>query len=228
MCGRYALHSSLEEIAEEFSAKIPQQKIEKRYNAAPAQKLPVIIRQQQNYIKLFSWGLVPSWAKDPSIGSKMINARSETIAEKPSFRKAFSRSRCLVPVNGFYEWKKTSSGKRPVYITPKNAAIFAFAGLWETCQINEKTIFSFTVATTEPNNTLKEIHNRMPVILTTKQNQNIWLNEDSPAQECLKLLRPCDDAYITHHYVSRKVNATYNDAPELIKPVTYPEQSEFF
>lgn len=228
MCGRYTLHSSLQEIAEEFAAKAPNAKIEKRYNAAPAQKLPVIIRQQQNYIKLFSWGLVPSWAKDPAIGSKMINARSETIAEKPSFRSAFRKRRCLVPVNGFYEWHKTSAGKRPVYITPTTGTLFAFAGLWEVCQYQESAIHSFTIATTEPNGILKDIHNRMPVILTNSEARNLWLQEDTPEQDCLKLLRPCQDEEMQYHYVSRKVNATYNDSPDLIQPVVYDEQSEFF
>lgn len=234
MPGRYAIYSSLNEIADMFDAEVMAKNTKKRYNATPSQNLPVIVNDSDKIkIDLFSWGLIPSWSKDRSIATKTINARAESVTEKPSFRNAFRKRRCLIPANGFYEWNKSNSGKKAVYITPKNGHLFTFAGLWEKWQSHEETIYSFTIITTVANNKLIDIHHRMPVILNKKEERDLWLNnntddDDGKLEICLDLLVPCSNNFVQYHHVSNKVNSACYDSIDLIQPIIYEDQDIFF
>jgi len=192
-----------------------------RYNIAPSQPVP-IIRQIDHHRHLDSvrWGLVPSWAKDPKIGYKMINARAETVAEKPSFRTAFKHRRCMVIADGFYEWKSTSSGKQPYWIGLPDRELMAFAGLWEhwTHKITGEQIESCTIIVTQANNQMSTLHERMPVILH-KKDYGLWLDPDLHTAEPLQsLLTPYSGMMMTYP-VSREVNSPKNDDESLIAPV---------
>ena len=203
MCGRYALHSSPEVVALAFGlADVPA--FAPRYNIAPAAQVLVVRQGGAAFVK---WGLVPRWAKDPSIGAKMNNARAETVAEKPSFREAYRRRRCLIPANGFYEWKLEAGRKQPYYIHPSSGALFAFAGIWEPWQ----ELQTCAVITTQANATMATVHERMPVIVPPAE-YSAWLaGGDIP-------LRACPDAAIDLHRVSRAVNNARNEDPRLIEP----------
>lgn len=168
------------------------------------------------------WGLVPSWARDISLGSRMINARSETAAEKPAFRSAFKKRRCLVLADGFYEWKKTDSGKQPFYIRVRGG-LYAMAGLWERWQPSEgenrESIETCTILTTQANNALAGLHDRMPVILDTTDFRR-WLDPNGTrAEPLLPLLKPCPDDWITFWPVSTRVNRPAHDQPDCIEPL---------
>jgi putative SOS response-associated peptidase YedK len=169
---------------------------------------------------LLRWGLVPFWAKDPKIGSRMINARSETVATKPAFRAAFRRRRCLVLADGFYEWQKVQGGKQPHYVRLKDGSPFAFAGLWERWQgESQGMVESCTLLTTEPNDLIRPLHNRMPVILQP-QAYSLWLDtETDDAQALQALLRPFPSEGMLAYPVSRWVNSPANDDQRCIEPV---------
>ncbi|MCB0168708.1 MAG: SOS response-associated peptidase, partial [Anaerolineae bacterium] len=186
MCGRYSLKANAQKLAEAFVdyASVPTD-MPPRYNIAPSQPVAVIANNDRHQVEFFQWGLIPSWAKDPKIGNRMINARSETLAEKPSFRTAYRRRRCLVLADGFYEWRRNpDKSKTPMYIQLEEQAPFAFAGLWEVWHSpQDDTILSCTILTTEPNDLMTTIHNRMPVILPRDAYAQ-WLdpNEQKPDQ----------------------------------------------
>src|SRR6266851_6872236 len=164
MCGRYTLTIDVKTIAETFGVA-PTIETAPRYNIAPTQEVVSILSNGSVHLDWLQWGLIPSWAKDESIGSKMINARAETLAEKPSFKRLLRSKRCLVVADGFYEWRKENGSKTPMYITLKNGAPFAFAGLWDQWKNPEgQQVRSCTIITTEPNDVLVPIHNRMPEI----------------------------------------------------------------
>ncbi|TVQ55544.1 MAG: SOS response-associated peptidase, partial [Phycisphaerales bacterium] len=199
MCGRYSLTTSAEALAQLFRAAINFE-LRRRYNIAPTQVAPVaraLDGDRQREVVGMQWGLVPSWAKDPSIGSRMINARSETAAEKPSFRSAFKRRRCLVPASGFYEWKKLdpgkkSSAKQPFYIYRADEQPLVMAGLWESWNDpeSEKPLETYSILTTEANEQLRDLHDRMPVILEPEQ-FDAWLDpEQADAETLQSLLKP--------------------------------------
>jgi putative SOS response-associated peptidase YedK len=203
MCGRYALHSSPEVVALMFGlADVPA--YAPRYNIAPAAQVLIV---RPSGAALMRWGLVPHWAKDPSFGAKMNNARAETVAQKPSFREAYRRRRCLIPANGFYEWKIEAGGKQPYYIYPAASALFAFAGLWE--QWHE--LQTCAVITTEANARMAAVHERMPVIVAPQDHAR-WLAGEEVS------LAPCADSAIEIRRVSRAVNNARNDAPGLLEP----------
>ncbi len=166
------------------------------------------------------WGLVPSWSKDPKIGNRMINARVETIAIKPSFKHILKTNRCLVPCSGFYEWKKNDKSKVPYYIGLKNSKIFCLAGLYDTWTDSDgNDLKTFTIITTQPNNTLKPIHNRMPVILH-QEFEDQWLNTKiQDPDSIMRLLRPYPDDNMISHVVSNEVNNPENDNSQLIKKI---------
>ncbi|MCA9916322.1 MAG: SOS response-associated peptidase, partial [Anaerolineales bacterium] len=169
----------------------------------------------------FHWGLIPSWAKDPTIGSRMINARSETVTEKPSFRTAFKRRRCLIPADGFYEWQKLGSGKQPMFIRPAEGEErpFALAGLWEFWSDPDGgTIQSCTILTTSPNELMAPIHNRMPVIIEP-EDFDLWLNPEPDPEQGLHLLRPYPAEKMAAYPVSTVVNNPRNDVPDCIQPI---------
>ena len=222
MCGRFTLTVDAASIQMHFPwlQDIPPQ-IMPRYNIAPTQPIAVVSNHQPTNVTHMVWGLIPFWAKDPKIGSRMINARSETLAEKPSFKNAFKRRRCLVLTDGFYEWVKQpgEKTKTPYYIRMQNDAPFAFAGLWEEWQGKDGSqLQSATIITTEPNELIAPLHNRMPVILAEEQYQD-WLapGEKTPA-ELAPLLGSFPAAGMKAYPVSTLVNSPANEVPEVILP----------
>ncbi len=224
MCGRFSL-TDIDSIFSRFGVIISKdinKKITPHYNIAPTQKIPVIYKNknQENKIEFMKWGLVPFWAKDPKIGYKMINARAETLTQKPSFKHLLKSKRCLVPSSGFYEWKRIDERKVPYYIGIKNSKIFSFAGLydnWKDSVGNE--LKTFTIITTNSNNTLKPIHNRMPVILEREFEED-WLDVKTHDFDSLKqMLKPYPDDKMIAYAVSYEVNNPSNDNPELIRKV---------
>lgn len=223
MCGRFTLTIDPSHLQEAFPwATIPND-LNPRYNIAPSQPVAVIPNTGENALSMYKWGLIPSWSKDPAIGDRMINARAETLAEKPSFRNAYRRRRCLILADGFYEWKQNPGmkSKQPVYIRLKDDRPFAFAGLWELWSSPDGSeIRSCTIITTQPNSLLEPIHNRMPVILPPDA-YNQWLvpEDQLPAQlNGLLVSYPADE--MIAFPVSKMVNSPQFDSPDLIKPVS--------
>jgi putative SOS response-associated peptidase YedK len=221
MCGRFTLFVDPKDLMEAFPGFEVPVNWTPRYNIAPTQPIAVIPNNGQSKIEFFQWGLIPSWAKDPKIGNRMINARAETLAEKPSFRTAFLRRRCLVLADGFYEWRKEPNGKSktPMYIRLKSGKPFAFAGLWEIWRSpDDGPIRSCTIITTTPNELVTRIHNRMPVILDPKA-YDLWLDPGEQGPDRLaEWLRPYPASDMTAYVVSRLVNSPGNDVPEVIVP----------
>jgi len=210
MCGRYALHSNPDVVALMFGlSEVPA--YAPRYNIAPASQVLIIRRNEGAMVR---WGLVPHWAKDPSIGAKMNNARAETVAEKPSFRDAYRKRRCLIPASGFYEWKLEGGRKQPYYIYPSGGALFSFAGLWESWNGPTGALDTCAIITTDANEKMAVVHERMPVIVSPAE-YSAWLSGDAYAKVAL---RPCPDAAINVRRVSRAVNNARNDSPKLIEP----------
>jgi len=224
MCGRFTLTATIEEIIDRFDIQsfLNEELFSPSYNIAPSQLvLSVINDGSSNRMGFLKWGLVPPWANDPSIGNKMINARAETITEKPSFRNAFKKKRCLVIADSFYEWKRHSDKtKTPMRITLKSNELFAMAGLWEGYKAPDgKVLYSCSVITTGPNELMKDIHDRMPVILK-RQDELTWLNPDITDPNSLKpLLIPFDENLMDTYEVSSLVNSPKNNSIELIQKV---------
>lgn len=219
MCGRYTLAAPVNELVEQFDIDEYPSSITTSYNIAPTQEVAAVIAEdEKRKLEMLRWGLVPAWADDPSIGNRMINARSETVAEKPSFRKAFKDRRCLVLSDGFYEWRRTPDGKQPYYIHMKDGSPFAFAGLWESWR-DAQEIRSCTIITTEANELVGDIHNRMPVILAP-EDYSLWLDPDFKEREALtSLLRPYPNDAMEAYPVSRRVNSPSNNVPDCIERV---------
>ena len=217
MCGRFALYSSFQAIKDYADLLNEIGELDANYNVTPGQEIPIITKQgEQNILKSCKWGLIPFWAKDEKIGYKLINTRSETIAEKPSFKYAFQKRRCLIPANGFYEWRK--SDKQPFYISVKDRELFSFAGIWEIWKSPVgKQIYSCSIITTSVNEILKDIHHRMPVILT-KEQENIWLNDDHK-NILQELMGSYHSEEILLHPVSLEVNTARSNYPELINAI---------
>jgi putative SOS response-associated peptidase YedK len=183
MCGRFVGFNTLEMLQTHFPIDVANVQVKPNYNVAPTQEILAIARHEgKNHLKNFHWGLVPSWAKDLSIGSRLINARSETVATKPSFRTAFKERRCLIPSNGFYEWKGSKGEKQPMFLTLPDGNPFAFAGLWEIWDNNkgkeESPYRSCTILTREASESVLPIHHRMPVILKPDAFDN-WLDPNN-------------------------------------------------
>lgn len=220
MCGRYNLRATPAQIQEFFNVlRMPEAPIPVRYNIAPTQMLP-IIRQADDGREcvLARWGLVPSWAKDTKIGYKLINARAETVAEKPSFRTAFKRRRCLVPATGYYEWKKLDAkNKQPYHIHREDDGLFAFAGLWERWTKEAEPLESFTIITTTANPPLSELHDRIPVILPTDA-YPVWLDPEVDPSALTELLQPPEDGFDAYP-VGQVVGNVKNDVPDCIEPL---------
>ena len=223
MCGRYELHAHPAAIALAFGLAHPPA-LRPRYNVAPMQEVPVVRVSPHGARELVMvrWGLVPRWAKDPSIGSKMINARGETVAAKPSFRTAFRRHRCLIPANGFYEWMPAAAGrKQPVLIAMKDGGLFAFAGLYERWLTGDgEPLDTCTVLTTDANALLRAVHDRMPVIVPPEQYER-WLD---PAQDGPQaLVAPYPAEAMTWWPVSSRVNSVRHDDATLIERLPVPD-----
>jgi putative SOS response-associated peptidase YedK len=217
MCGRFTLTVDADDVQSSFGVTPPPGGFPPRYNIAPTQPVAVVTNDGRNRAELFVWGLIPSWAKDPAIGHKLINARAETLAEKPSFRSAYKRRRCLILADGFYEWRKDGKVKQPMYIHLKSGEPFAFAGLWEVWHspLGDE-IPSCTIITTEPNDLMAPIHNRMPVILPRDAYLE-WLDPaERPAEKLQGFLRPYPAAAMEAYPVSTAVNNPRADSPECI------------
>ncbi len=213
MCGRYRIRHTADEIEERYGAGIPMDLYRPNYNAAPSQYLPVISNVNLGEISFYKWGLIPLWAKDPSIGNNLINARAETITEKPSFKGSFKYWRCLVIADGFYEWKKEGTAKQPYLITLQDESIFSFAGLWAEWSAPDGTpIQTFTIITTAPNSLMETIHFRMPVILNQRDERR-WLDTRQPLRESLELLKPFPSERMKAIPVSLQVNSPANNFP---------------
>jgi len=218
MCGRYSFAPDLKIVNEHYDISVNDGDLTPNYNCAPSQLLPVITNDKSISFNFFRWGLIPFWAKDISIGNKLINARSETILEKPSFRNAFRQRRCLVSADAFYEWKQEVKEKIPYRIFLKNQNIFSMAGIWEKCKLsNGETIFSFAIITTQPNTLMTKIHNRMPVILD-KKGEDLWIN-NTDEKELTNLLKPFPAEQMTAYRISNLVNSPRNNSPKIIEPI---------
>ncbi|MDE0425688.1 SOS response-associated peptidase [Candidatus Poribacteria bacterium] len=223
MCGRFTLASDAETLQQTFFDFEVPTNLSPRYNISPTQDVAGVSNTPEKQVEFFHWGLIPSWAKDPKIGNRMINARSETLAEKPSFRNAYKRRRCLVLADGYYEWQKIPGDrvKQPVYIRLKSQKPFAVAGLWEVWQTRDmdEPLKSCTIITCPPNAMLADIHHRMPVILPQDAYAQ-WLSPDEqPADALQSLLIPYPGEEMEAYPVSRFVNRPTNDSPECIAPL---------
>lgn len=229
MCGRYTLtklENALRNLPFVKSAPAEADAEPPRFNIAPTQPVLAVANNHPGRLERFHWGLIPSWAKDPSIGSRLINARAETLAEKPAFRTAFRRRRCLVPADGFYEWRVDPGGKTktPMYIRLKGGKPFAFAGLWDVWHDpGGGEIPSLTLVTGEPNELVKPIHDRMVVILRPEDYQR-WLEPaEQEAEKLREMLKPYPAEEMEAFPVSRLVNSPKNDVPQCIESITAGE-----
>lgn len=232
MCGRFASTTPPDQLAKYFGAEMTEQVIENEpaanYNTAPTQGVYTVYEDGGvRRLDAFHWGLVPFWAKDPKVGSRMINARSETLAEKNSYKRPFARRRCIIPADGFYEWKKIEGQKKkqPMYMSRTDGEPFAFAGLWEVWKDKNHTdadgepleLYSCTIITGDPNEKVAEVHDRMPVMLPPDR-WDAWLDRDNHDTDALQsFLVPAPAQLIRIHLVSTEVNNVRNNSPELIE-----------
>ena len=217
MCGRYRL-SRRKQLIQEYFDTTDEVDWEPRYNIAPSQSVGIIRQDREKPERRFSlarWGLIPYWAKDSSIGNKLINARSETVGSKPAFREAFENRRCLIPADGFYEWKRIVNGKQPFHFGLRDDSLFTFAGLWDQWKdASGQAVESCSILTTTPNALLADVHDRMPVILSP-EHYDLWLDPGFKRTESLKgMLSPFDATLMKRYPVSTRVNFVKNDDPE--------------
>jgi len=218
MCGRFVQFSLFPELAREFGLQGAALEVKPSWNIAPTQDVPVVVREDGNRLVLCRWGLIPPWAKDPYVGNRMINARAETLAEKPSFKTPFRKHRCLIPADGFFEWKEQGKVKIPFYITLKGGRLMSFAGIFSDWKGPAgEVIRTFAIITTPANTLLTPIHERMPAIIA-REKRDLWLDPDLQDPEALApLLAPCPSKEMDVWEVSRSVNSPTNDSPENIK-----------
>jgi putative SOS response-associated peptidase YedK len=221
MCGRYSVVIDDEKLKQQFSRAIqlPPGGLPTNYNVAPTQQNPVIADIAADEVRLFTWGLVPFWAKDRKIGSRMINARSEGIEEKPSFRQAIRQRRCLVLADSFYEWKREGKDKTPYRIFPQDGSLLVMAGIWERWQPKAEplaeTLYSYSIITGAPNAEMQPLHDRMPMLLLDETQQGRWLDPALPLAEVLDLLQTPPDGVLKSYPVSKAVNSVRNNGPAL-------------
>ncbi|HEX8702677.1 MAG TPA: SOS response-associated peptidase [Myxococcaceae bacterium] len=222
MCGRVTVQTSAADLAREFALTSVRAGLDRpRFNLAPTQLMPVVVNDGQRVLDAYRWGLIPSWAKDAAIGNKLINARCETVSEKPSFRSAFKRRRCLVLVDGWYEWKQTTKPKTPFFFHRKDRKPLALAGLWEewTAPDTGELMRTCALITTGPNALMEPIHDRMPVILSSGA-QELWLRPEALEPSVLQpLLVPFAEDALDAYEVARVVNSPSNDVPACVERV---------
>lgn len=221
MCGRFTLRTSSKDIVKAFGlGDAPD--LKPRYNIAPTQQVAAIRLAPETgtrQLSMYRWGLIPSWANDPQIGYSMINARAESVAMKPAYRSAFRKGRCLIVADGFYEWKKTGTNKQPFFIRLKDDEPFAFAGLSEHWHRGDQAIDSATIITTEPNELMEGIHDRMPVILSP-EDYDLWLEPDFHGQgKLLEMLKPYPAEDMEAYPISTTVNNPRNETKECVEAV---------
>ncbi len=222
MCGRFVLFSTVSALESEFAIAQTTLDLQPSYNIAPGQDVAAVVSGGDgNELVTFRWGLIPFWSKDPRMGSRMINARGETVAEKPSFRTPFKRQRCLIAADGFYAWRKEGKGKIPVYVFLKSRRPFGIAGLFDSWRSHGgEEIRTCTIITTEANDLLRPVHDRMPVIIP-KKSRDLWLDPASGGERYLtELLGPYPSELMEYHDVSRFVNSPRNNSPQCIQRET--------
>lgn len=223
MCGRFTLTADEGTVIIRFnSTKTMEHGYKPRFNIAPSQQVLAVINDgQKNRLGQLKWGFIPRWAKDKRIGFKMLNARAETLAEKPMFKHPFKRQRCIIPSDGFYEWKREGDVKQPYHIRLKSGEVFGFAGLWDRWESTDgDVIHSCTIITTEPNDLMADIHQRMPAILR-KEDEQVWLDRKVEDTAVLQdFLRPYDAEEMDLFKVSTEVNSTKNEYDSLLKPLS--------
>lgn len=218
MCGRFSNFSPLDVLRKRFGADPPDERVYPRYNAAPGQRLLVIPMDDPRKMHLYKWGLIPHWAKDPKIGNSLINARSETLKEKPAFRGSLNKGRCLVLADGFYEWKSTDGRKVPYRVELKDRKPFAMAGLCSRWKDPEgKEMDTFTIITTNANEIVGTIHDRMPVIFNLEEERK-WLDPLTDYNKASQYLLPYGESDMVVYPVSILVNSPKNDTPEILIP----------
>lgn len=221
MCGRSSLTKTEKELEERFNSTFYSEDLERynplpNFNVAPSHMHPVITNRDPDHFTPLRWGLIPSWAKDERIAYKMINARLETITEKPAYRNAVEHRRCIIPFDGFYEWKREGKLKIPYRICTTNTEVFSVAGIWEQWKSPKgEDVLSFSVITRSPNEIMKDIHDRMPAILLPEQ-ERLWINNELSTDEALSLLEPYPSEWMKAYEVSSRVNNVRNNDPELI------------
>jgi putative SOS response-associated peptidase YedK len=218
MCGRYNL-TQAEQVAERFQVDNVQLTLEPRYNVAPSQSMPVVVRNSPNRLAAMQWGLVPSWSKEPRTSFSTINARAETIATSAVYRGPFKSRRCLVPANGFYEWRKLGQGKQPYCIQLHGGELFAFAGLYDIWRDKDgRELYTYTIITTTPNDLVAPIHNRMPAILR-REDEDTWLDPAASPEQLMGLLGAYQADEMEAYPVSKALNSPANDTPELAQSI---------
>lgn len=229
MCGRFLVISTKKKLEKVFNAKFEDSTFPPRYNAAPSQYLPIITGEKPKKIQLYKWGLLPHWAKDEKIAHKLINARAESVNQKPAFKQYFESQRCIIIADGFFEWKKSRSGKTPHLIKMKNNEPFAFAGIWSEwagekaqSQMNfnddTETLYTFSIITTPPNALTRRIHDRMPAILH-KGDYEKWIDKGTDPEKAHKLLKPYPASEMQEYEISTKVNNPKHNTSEILEPI---------
>jgi putative SOS response-associated peptidase YedK len=219
MCGRFALFAS-GEVAQRFGlAEAPL--LDARYNVSPTQAVAAVrSTDEERALSRLRWGLIPSWASDPAIGNKLLNARAETVAEKPSFRSAFKKRRCLIPASGFYEWKKEGRAKQPFFIRPRDEGLFVFAGLWECWHSpSDAAVETCTILTTAANELMQPLHERIPVIVSPDADE-LWLDPNASPDVLRSLLVPYPDAKMETFAVNDWVSNSRHEGKRCLEPVS--------
>lgn len=217
MCGRFSL-ANTSDLEERFGIK-PGRNIAPRYNIAPSQKIMALVHGQGGYdLVWFVWGLIPFWSKDPATGKGIINARAETVDTKASFKHSFRSKRCLIPADGFYEWKKEGNSKKPYRFTLQSGGLFTFAGLWEEWNSPQGTIRSCAIITTGANDVLQAVHNRMPVIVPADE-EAVWLGPGTDTDTLKSILKPYPGSLLEGYEISTLINSPHNDRAEVLQPI---------
>jgi putative SOS response-associated peptidase YedK len=220
MCGRFTLHSQPKELIELFELDELPEELHPRFNVAPSQSIAAIGLKANGIhrgLTFFKWGLIPAWAKSSKETIKPINAKAETVATSPMFRDSFKKKRCIIPADGFYEWKVEEDGKQPYHIRMKSRALFGFAGIWSEWKGDDESVKTAAIITSEPNEVARQVHNRMPVILS-REAYAAWLDPKTPAEELKSLLVPYPADEMEAVPVSKLVNSPKNDVPECLNP----------